>query len=245
MEITNLDNDDNEPTMKYIFTPCRILFSGKSGCGKSNTMFNLLYKYLFFDKYYIYSKYLNDKSYQKLIKHFEKINKKLRKKLKDDSYSIYIASDDPEDLVTEAELKEHPEESKLIIIDDFFLDPSIKKRARELFTSCRHVNASIFYTSQSYNRCDKIIRENCNYLCMWKTNSKGEIMEIAKRLVPELSYKQFMALFNEITEIPYSFLCIDTSNQSEIFPQVKLRRNFDEFIDIEKFKEEYENKNRK
>ena len=242
MEIVNLDANEKDPKMKFIFTPCRILFSGKSGCGKSNTMFNLIYKYLFFDKYYIYSKYLQDKSYVKLIEHFDKINKKMRKKLKDDSYSIYEASDNAEDIVSNEELKDDPAKSKLVIIDDFFLDKSIKERVRDLFVSSRHTGTSLFYTAQSYHACDKIVRENCNYLCLWKTNSKGEVMEIAKRLVPELTYKQFIALFNEVTDRPYSFLCIDTSNQAELFPYVKLRRNFDEFIDIDLFKQEFEKK---
>ena len=51
----------------------RMLMCGPSGCGKTNTLMHVLYNLLYFDNIYLFSKYLEQPKYRKLLETFRPI----------------------------------------------------------------------------------------------------------------------------------------------------------------------------
>jgi len=52
----------------------RMLICGPSCCGKTNTLLHMIYHLLYFDKIFLYTKYLEKPKYQKLLETFAPIS---------------------------------------------------------------------------------------------------------------------------------------------------------------------------
>lgn len=227
MQVVNLGAPENTKIafLKWAF---RILICGKGGSGKTVNLLNIIYRYAKYDKIYIYSRHLGDKDYIDLIKHFEGINKYARRKLKDPNYTMYVASDSLEGMVTNEELD--PSIRNLIIIDDFMMaEKRLMENIEDLFISCRHANTSIIFLAQSYSKVSKIIRGNVNYVVLYAVAQKREIQGLAQSLAMDIDYKTFYRIFTDITKQKYGFMVIDTSAGNDC-PYLKYRNGWDGLV---------------
>lgn len=226
MEITDLSGGIQNTKAELLRFPFRMLVAGASGSGKSNMVKNLLLKYIEFDKIYIYSKHLDDKMYIDLKHIYDKINKKIRKKLKDENFSMYEMTDDFDTLITNEQLD--GDIRNLIVIDDFMIEGNKSDTLKDLFISCRHKNTSIIYIVQAFHKVDKdVIRKNCNYFALFRVSQKKEIGELAKNLAYDLAFDDFVKAFTEITSRKYGFMVIDRTEESNDYPPLKYRDGWD------------------
>jgi GTPase SAR1 family protein len=165
LSIPNKNKRNNNPLLPASIRACIV---GKSGCGKTNLLLNLLLNdYLDYDHLYICGKSLHQPEYQVLIKALEKnlpkevIVKLIKKKLTDDIYInkvgegiknksklIVESYDDSLNIPDPSELNSN--HKNLIIFDDIMLEKQNKCEA--YYTRGRHNNVDCFYISQNYTK---------------------------------------------------------------------------------------------
>ena len=118
----------------------------------------------------------------------------------------------------------------LIIFDDMVPDimriEKFKAIVKELFISCRKLNISIVFITQSYFRTPKDARLNSTHCILMKIGNKKEIKSIAEENSGYLDFKEFLKIYNYCTNEPYSFMMVDTRPAA----RVTFKRNFDEPI---------------
>ena len=85
---------------------------------------------------------------------------------------------------------------------------------KELFISCRKINISLVFITQSYFSVPKDIRLNSTYYLIMKINSKRELQNIVINHSADIDYKDFTKIYRECTKEPYNFLTIDTTLSS-------------------------------
>jgi len=221
MEIENLGDqlciEDELSSVNVHFLapkwPFRMLIIGPSGCGKSNLLMNLILKYLYFDKLFLYSKHLDQPLYKKLVEASE-------------GDSCFTFSNNAEDVVDIDSLD--PDEQNLICFDDF-----LTEKNQDVFTKFvirgRHKNCSVIYLTQSYFSTPKDLRLNCNFFILFDVRSKRELLEIQKDHATNISKENFCKLYSEAITEPYSFFVID--KQSRLIP-LMYRKCFDELCQL-------------
>jgi ribosomal silencing factor RsfS len=69
----------------------------------------------------------------------------------------------------------------------------------------------------------KDLRINCDYFIITKTSRKKELTEIAKDNTTDISHEEFLKIYRDATNEPYSFLVIDLKTQD---PKMKYRKDF-------------------
>src|SRR5271154_6612746 len=115
MEIENLGDqlfieDELSSVNVHFLAPkwsFRMLIIGPSGCGKSNLLMNLIIKYLYFDKLFLYSKHLDQPLYKKFMEASE-------------GNDSFIFNNKAEEVIDIDSLD--PEEQNLICFDDFLTE---------------------------------------------------------------------------------------------------------------------------
>ena len=104
----------------------RMLMCGPSGCGKTNTLMHILYNLLYFDKIFLFSKYLEQPKYRKLLETFRTISEEV-------GYDVIEASND--EIVPLEELDD--DNQKIVIFDDFVCERN-QKPLVQYFIGGRH-----------------------------------------------------------------------------------------------------------
>ena len=133
----------------------RMLICGPSGCGETNPLMHMIYQLLYYDKIYLYSKYLEQPKYTRLLKKFALMSTEC-------GYEAIESSND--EIIPVSELSD--ENQKLIIFDDFLCEKN-QKPLVEYFIKGRHKNCSVIYLSQSYYLTPKDIRLSCSHFCIF------------------------------------------------------------------------------
>ena len=226
LNIVNFDNFLSSNTQKkpkyinkYPMLPqhsFRLLISGASGCGKTNLLMNLILRYLYFDKIYIYSKHLDQAKYLKIFDFFEMVQEK-----NGDDESMLISSNNIDDVIKVDELDASIQ--NLVIFDDFITEKD-QRKIIDLFIRSRHQNASIIYISQSYFRTPRDIRLNCNYFIFFElNNNKKELNLIFQDLVSDLTKPEFQKMALLATKNKYDFFMIDKKTE---YLKLRYRKNF-------------------
>ena len=214
MDMLNFDRV-KEPEIKHHFLlpDCHYMMVGQTGCGKTNTLCNMLIQsWLKADKVVIYTINPEQSKYQLLS---ELYNNSL-------DGSLVLSSPDDVEPVEMLENELH----KVIIFDDIKIDKKNMDRIKEYFSLSRNRKCNCVYLCQSYYDVPKYIRRNTKCFLLYKGLDNRDVISIAHDHSPPAIKKEFPAIYNSATALPYSFLTFDkTSNH---LPQM-LRRGFDEF----------------
>lgn len=228
MEIYNLHSKKKHDTeIRNVYAPqgesWRMLLCGPSGCGKTNLCASMIINNLVYDRVYLYSKHLDDEDdvYVDIIKFLEKVQNKIRKKMKDPEFQMYWFGNKFEDIPEVTEFD--PNYKNLILIDDF-MNEKHQEKVHDLFTSGRHKKLSIMYLSQRYLNTDPIIRANCNYFVLFKVPTNTELRLLSMEQATDMDYNDFKNIFSEAVADPYSFLVIDRKTPE---PCLRYRKKFD------------------
>ena len=203
MEIPNYDTNTqtkNSFKQKYDFMPqsCfRLLISGNSGSGKTNTLLHMLLEPLiYYDKIYLYAKNLEQPKYQHLINEMEKIVNKNENEISLED--ILHTSNDEIIPVTEMD----NDQQKVIIFDDYVCEKN-QNEIIDYFIQGRHKNCCVCYLSQSYYKTPKDIRLNCSHYIFFESPSKRE----SNRICTEQNIDK--DLYNSAFKKPYDFIYLD------------------------------------
>ena len=185
----------------------RMLVAGESGCGKTNTVMNMLrVPLVFYDKIYLYT----PNAHQDMIVDLKKMMDRISQKV---GYDVLEIKEEGDIMNT----GEYPEGCrKIVIFDDLINAPqNIKSKIANHFADGRHHQISPIYLSQSYYDTPKKLRLNCSHMILFNPPTKNECNLIAKenRFDP--------GLFEKLG--PYEFIFVDKK-------QKKVAKNFDEKI---------------
>ena len=141
--------------------PYRILITGGSASGKTNSLFNLINQQPDIDKIYLYGKGLNEAKYQLLIRKREDVGTKHF----NDSQAFIEYSSNMADIYKNLEdYNPNKEQKILIVFDDIIADMLGNKKlipiATEFFIRGRKLSISLVFITQSYFDLPKDIRIN-------------------------------------------------------------------------------------
>ena len=173
----------------------RGIIIGKSNCGKTTLLLNLLLqpKWLDYNHLYVFGKSLHQKEYQILKKGYEEglskhqvanifVNQEVLTKVNlspvevIEEYSGTRKGDIKANFYGDCAMIPDPselneDEKNLLILDDCFLGPQSKAEA--YYTRGRHNNCDTFYISQNYFRLPRqTIRENANFIILFPQDTK-------------------------------------------------------------------------
>ena len=101
----------------------------------------------------------------------------------------------------------------LIVFDDMIADIMTNKKFqtifKELFISCRNLNISLVFITQSYFSVPKDVGLNSTHYLIMKINNRKELQNIAINHSADIDYKDFIKIYRECTKKPYNLLTID------------------------------------
>ena len=230
----------------------RGLIVGKSNCGKTTLILNLLLQsdWLDYNHLYVFGKSLHQREYKILKRGLESgLSKKQITNIFDNQDEISKTMD-PEKLIQvyidqdgtpkgnikanfyghcfsqipdPTELNEH--EKNLLILDDCLLEKQTKAEA--YYTRGRHNNCDTFYISQNYFRLPRqTIRENSNFIILFSQDAKN-LAHIHADHCTDIDIKEFKKFCHTVwNEQRYNFVTIDLTSSKF---NGKYRENFDKF----------------
>ena len=227
----------------------RCLIVGRSNCGKTNLLVNLLLQdgWLDYDRLIVFGNSLHQDEYQILKQGIEKKlskrqilnlieNQKLMKPL--DALKYYEGTGNSK--IT-AEFHENCDEipdpkeldstkKNLLILDDCYLGKMSKAGA--YFSRGRHNGVNCIFISQNYFALErKSVRENSNLIILFEQNAKS-VQHIYQDHCTDIPFEEFKALCQHIWSVKYDFLTIDLSSG---ILEGKYRKNLDQFFTPEKY----------
>ena len=95
---------------------------------------------------------------------------------------------------------------------------------KELFIRCSVLNISFIFITQSYFKVPEDVRLNSIHYLIMKIHNKREWQNIAFDHSTNIDYKDFVKIFRNCTNEPYSFFIIDTTLAAD--NPIRLRKNF-------------------
>ena len=201
-----------------------MLIIGPSGSGKTNTLLHLIDKFHPIDKKYLYAKDNDEDKYQYLINKREWAG---IKNLNDPHAFIEYLSDMNDVLEDINNYNKKRDKKVLIIFDDMIADimksEKFKAIVKELFISCRKLNISIIFITQSYFRTPKDARLNSTHYILMKIGNKKELKSIAEENSGHLDFTDLLKIYNYCTNEPYLFMMVDPRATA----RVTFKKNFD------------------
>jgi len=181
--------------------------------------------------------------YKDELKRYNKLMKDLKDgKYMDDDLLLQFFSNDG--YFQKPQHKFNGEKPRIAVIFDDLLGSGIYSRPRKLnglSTYSRHVGSlkeggaigvSLFFLIQSF-KCqtgglNKVIRNQCTSMCLFKTKDKQEMKDVAESVSGEIDEELFNKVYDTAIKEPYDFLFIDLHKKKEHLSM--FRRRFDEFI---------------
>jgi hypothetical protein len=181
--------------------------------------------------------------YKEEVKKYNKLMKDLKDgKYMDDDILLQFFSD--EGNFIKPTHRWNGEKPRIAVIFDDMLGSGIYSRPRKLnglSTYSRHVGqlkeggaigVSLFFMIQSF-KCqtgglNKVIRNQCTSMCLFKTKDRQEMKDVAESVSGEISEELFNKVYDTAIREPYDFLLIDLHKKKE-HPSM-FRRRLDEFI---------------
>ena len=230
----------------------RGIIIGKSGCGKTTLLLNLLLQpgWLDYDSLYVFGKSLFQPEYKIIRKAFEEqlpkekilelfaLNDFINKHGVDPLDAIEVAAqhnyeksgieckffESADDVPDPREL--NPSKKNLMIFDDLQLEK--QSTCEKYYVRGRHSNVDCFYLAQNYFKLPRqTIRENSNFICLFQQDVKN-INHIYNDHVSidGIPKEEFRKFCKRCWEKPHNFIVIDLSSPRN---GGKYRSGFDEF----------------
>lgn len=224
---------------------------GKSGCGKTTLLLNLLLNtgWLDYNQLSIFGKSLFQPEYRILKKAFEeKLPKEAIIQLFNNQEEIMSLDASPETIVEEMsknlryksdikcsfyETSEdvpdprelNPNNKNLMIFDDLLLEK--QNKCESYYIRGRHSNVDCFYLSQNYFKLPRqTIRENANFIVLFPQDLKNINHIYNDHVSSDMSNDEFRILCKNTWEQPHGFVVIDLSCKKH---NGKYRSGFDNF----------------
>ena len=116
----------------------------------------------------------------------------------------------------------------LIAFDDMIADIMTNKKfkaiIKEPFISCKKLNISLVFITESYFKVPKDVRLNSTHYLIMNIHNKLKLQNIAFNYSADIDYKGFLKIYRNCTNEPYSFLAIDTTLPAD--NPIRFRKNF-------------------
>ena len=253
MEVKDLSWDSTTARSNHKLLPKNVrgLIVGKSACGKTTLLLNLLLNpgWLDFNKLFVFSKSLFQPEYQVLRKAMEhKLPKEAILWLFNNQRAIResgLSSDEfiecmAEELCSGSDVDcyffEHsddvpdpkelnPEDKNLMVFDDLLLEK--QNACEKYYARGRHSNVDCFYLSQNYFKLPRqTIRENANFICLFRQDLKNMNHIYSDHASSDMKSEEFRDMCKKIWGGPHDFTVIDLTRDKDVG---KYRKCFDEF----------------
>jgi len=244
------DADSSRDNNSLLSRNIRGIIIGKSNCGKTTLLLNLLLqpKWLDYNHLYVFGKSLHQKEYQILKKGYEEglskhqvanifVNQEVLTKVNlspvevIEEYSGIRKADIKANFYSDCTMIPDPSElneneKNLLILDDCFLGPQSKAEA--YYTRGRHNNCDTFYISQNYFRLPRqTIRENANFIILFPQDTKNLMHIHADHCGDDMSLCEFKKFCRQAWESRHhNFVTIDLTSSKL---NGKYRKNLDCF----------------
>ena len=115
----------------------------------------------------------------------------------------------------------------LIAFDDVIADIMNNKKfqaiIKELFIRCRKLNVSLVFVTQSYFKTPKDVRLNSTHYLIIQIHNKRELQNITIDHSADIDYKEFLKIYRNSANEPYSFFTINTTLPAD--DSMRFRKN--------------------
>ena len=253
----NVDLSWNEVITKRFNNPLlpksiRGIIVGKSGCGKTTLLLNLLLRlgWLDYNNLCVFGKSLFLPEYQILKKGFEEnlpkecilklfnmrdeirdrqippaiLLQEWAKTIKNESSVKCNFFETASDMPDPQDL--NTEDKNLMIFDDLLLERQNKTEC--YYIHGRHSDVDCFYLSQNYFKFPRqTIRENANFICLFPQDLKKINLIYNDHVGDDMTKGEFRKFCRECWKKPYGFAVIDLSSKKDA---VKYRSGLDNFF---------------
>ena len=236
MERSNIKRFNNPLLPKSI----RGKIVGKSGCGKTTLLLNLLLRpgWLDYDNLAVFGKSLFQPEYRILKKAFEENLPKesilrlfnLRDKIRDSQISPSIILQEWAKTIknktnvkcsffeTASDVQDlrdlNTKDKNLMTFDDLLLERQNKCEC--YYIRGRHSNVDCFYLSQNYFKLPRqTIRENANFICLFPQDLKNINHIYSDHVGEYMTKEEFRTFCCECWKKPYGFTVIDLTSKKD------------------------------
>ena len=176
---------------------------GGSGSGKTNVLLNLINEQNDIDKLYLYKKDLNEPKYKILI---QKCKDAGIKHLNDPNAFIECSNTMDDVYENIHDIIQAEKKTLAFFFDDMIANIMANKKfqaiIKELFISCRKLNISFVFITQSYFSVSKDVRLNSMHYLIMKINKKREFQNITINHSADIDYQGFIKIYREFTREP-------------------------------------------
>ena len=199
----------------HIKLPFRMLITGSSGSGKTQTLLSLLHNMpKTFEKIIITTKNKDEPLYNWLDEKFEK------------TAGFEIREIDKDGL---PDLDKFDKECNNLLVMDDLVGEKNQKPMEQFFLRARKKGCSLVYITQSYYAVPRMIRSNLTYLIIKQVSSMKNLTMIMREYDLGIERPQLIEMYKEATKEKAGFLMIDLEGDEG----KKFRKDFDGYFDVD------------